>query len=214
MPNDHGFRLTSRRLAGVAIAAIAMIAGACSETSEPSAPVRSAQTSASAMNQVASTIPNSFLTYGLLRQKPLEEDVVVTKTVSSNGGSIDVPGTDFHLQIPKGAFDGKTMTFTVRALAGSTVAYDFEPHGTVFNVPLKFVQGLGHTNLKGAKPAPGWESHLAGAYFPNADMVDPETGLAVVTELLPADIDVTWNGSQISFPIWHFSGYLVSTGRR
>jgi hypothetical protein len=81
----------------------------------------------------------------------------------------------------------------------------------VFNAPLKFVQKLGHTNLKGVKPPPGFDNQWAGAYFPKANLVDPTTGIAVVTELLSTDVN--WAGDQITFPIWHFSGYMVSTGR-
>jgi hypothetical protein len=147
----------------------------------------------------------------LLRVKPLDNPVVVTKVIPSGGGSIDVPGTDFQLQVPKGAFDGKQMAITVKALPGYAVAYDFEPHGAVFNVPLKFVQHLGHTNLKGVQPPAGFTQQLSGAYFPHANLVDPVTGIAVVTELLSAQ--VTWAGDQMTFPIWHFSGYMVSTGR-
>jgi hypothetical protein len=146
-----------------------------------------------------------------LREKPLPNPVVVTKVIPSGGGSIDVPGTDFQLQVPKGAFDGKQMAITVKALPGYAVAYDFEPHGAVFNVPLKFVQHLGHTNLKGIQPPAGFTQQLSGAYFPHANLVDPVTGIAVVTELLSAQ--VTWAGDQMTFPIWHFSGYMVSTGR-
>jgi hypothetical protein len=105
------------------------------------------------------------------------------------------------------------MTITVTALAGSTVAYAFEPHGTVFNVPLTFVQRLGHTKLKG-KPAPGLLSHLEGAYFPDVGLVDPTTGEAVVTETLPTSVEATFLDDVVTFPIHHFSGYLISTGRR
>ena len=69
------------------------------------------------------------LLQGLLRTAPLAANVVVVKTLSSGGGGISVPGTDFQLQVPNGAFAGKSMTFTITAYAGSVVAYDFQPHG-------------------------------------------------------------------------------------
>jgi len=209
----------SRRIIGLAAVVAVAIVAACSESSLPTAstPARALspfEASLAKTSDNASTIPNSFIAQGLLREKPLAAPVTVTKVIHQGGGNIDVPGTDFQLQIPRGAFDGPNMKFTVTALAGSAVAYDFEPHGSVFNVPLKFVQKLGHTNLKGTKPAPGFVAHLDGAYFPDASMVDPTTGLAVVTEFLPADVSVTWAGDQLTFPIHHFSGYLISTGRR
>jgi hypothetical protein len=214
MPNDHQTARINRRMVGVAAAAIALIGLACSEVSAPSAPQQSPRSIAdahAAMSAAAASLPNSFVAQGLLRQKPLDNPVVVTKVIPSGGGKIDVPGTDFELQIPKGAFEGKSMTFTVKALPGYAVAYQFEPHGAEFLVPLKFVQHLGHTNLHGFKPPKGFTSQLSGAYFTRANLVDPLTGLAVVSEFLPADL--TWDGDQISFPIWHFSGYMVSTGR-
>ena len=81
-------------------------------------------------------------------------------------------------------------------------------------MPLTFVQKLGHTNLHHAKLPPGLENKLSGAYFTDRSMIDTETGLAVVAELLPADVVATWSGDQLTFPIWHFSGYMASTGRR
>ena len=80
-------------------------------------------------------------------------------------------------------------------------------------MPLTFVQKLGHTNLKNAKLPAGFEKKLSGAYFTDASMIDAQTGIAVVAEFLPADVDATWSGDQLTFPIWHFSGYMASTGR-
>ena len=208
-----------RRMLGLAAVVAVTIVAACSETSLPtaSAPGRALTPSGASLakgSDKESSLPNAVIAQGLLRLKPLAAPVTVTKVISQSGGTIDVPGTDFQLQIPRGAFDGLSMTFTVTALAGSTVAYDFEPHGSVFNTPLKFVQKLGHTNLKGTKPAPGFLEHLDGAYFPDPSMIDPVSGIAVVTELLPADVSITWSGDQLTFPIHHFSGYLISTGHR
>src|SRR4051812_36734476 len=87
----------------------------------------------------------------LLREKSLKSAVVVTKTISNGGGSIDIPGTDFKIEIPKGAFAAKSMTFTLTAYAGSAVAYDFQPHGTVFLKPLRAEQKLDHTSWKNLK---------------------------------------------------------------
>jgi hypothetical protein len=200
-----------RRCVGAAAAAVALVVVACSEVSAPPAsPTRAISSALESARAAKTNLPHSFLVQGLLREKPLDNPVVVTKVIPDGGGSIDVPGTDFQLQVPKGAFDGKQMAITVKALPGYTVAYDFEPHGTVFKVPLKFVQKLGHTNLKGIKPPPGFNTQWSGAYFPKANLVDAVSGIAVVTELLPANL--TWTGDQITFPIWHFSGYMVSTG--
>ncbi len=210
----------SRLLATIAVAVVTVIIAACSDAAAPSAPsvadrdvspeIQQAVAKASAL---AATLPESYVTQGLLREKALERAVTVTKVIKNDGGSIDVPGTDFQLRIPRGAFVGSSMTFTVTALPGVAVAYDFEPRGAHFIVPLTFVQKLGHTNLKDAKLPPGFEHKLSGAYFTDASMIDAQTGIAVVAELLPADVDATWSGDQLTFPIWHFSGYMASTGR-
>src|SRR4030095_7317152 len=100
---------------------------------------------------------------GLLRTVPLSAPVVVVKTLPSGGGGISVPGTDFQLQVPNGAFAGKSMTFTITAYAGSVVAYDFQPHGVTFLKPLKAVQQLGHTNWKSLELPSGTYS-FTGAY--------------------------------------------------
>jgi len=203
---------------GLAAVVATGVVAACSESSAPTA-VRASQGVAqrSAMDRSGSSAqngaPQEALVSALLREDALGAPITVSKVISRNGGVINIPATDFQLRIPRGAFDADTMTITVTALAGSTVAYSFEPHGTVFNVPLTFVQHLGRTSLKG-KPAPGLLSHLEGAYFPDVGLVNPATGDAIVTETLPAQIVATWTDDVVMFPIHHFSGYLISTGRR
>ena len=212
----------SRTLATVAVAVITAIMAACSDAAAPSAPAvvdrdlsPEVQQAVARANAWSLQLPESYVTQGLLRDKPLEHEVSSSKIIKSrNGGTIDVPGTDFQLRIPRGAFLGESMRITVTALPGATVAYEFEPHGTQFLAPLTFVQKLGHTNLHHAKVPPGWEHKLQGAYFADPSMIDLETGIAVVSELLPVDLEATWSGDQLTFPIWHFSGYMASTGRR
>ena len=149
---------------------------------------------------------------GLTRLATLAHAVVVTKTIPDGGGKIDVPGTDFSLEIPKGAFEGKSMTFTITAYAGKVIAYDFEPHGTVFLKPLKATQHLAKTTWKNLSQLPGYSyNDWAGAYFADYSQVDDVVGNATVNELLPCLID--WKGGTLTFYIPHFSGYMISTGR-
>jgi hypothetical protein len=210
----------SRHLVTLSVAVITAIIAACSDAAAPLAPSVSDrdlspenQQAFAKASALAATLPESYVTQGLLREKPLERAVTVTKVIKNKGGVIDVPGTDFQLRIPRGAFAASSMTFTVTALPGAAVAYDFEPRGAHFLMPLTFVQKLGHTNLHSSKLPPGLEKGLVGAYFTDASMIDAETGVAVVAEFLPADIEATWAGVQLTFPIWHFSGYMASTGR-
>jgi hypothetical protein len=148
------------------------------------------------------------LTQGLLRTARLAQNVVVMKTISHSGGTIDVPGTDFQLQIPGGAFAAQSMTFTITAYAGSVVAYDFQPHGVTFLKPLVAVQQLGHTNWKSYNLPSG--KYWAGAYFADASQIDFTTGRALVNEFMNSMVKVT--GAAMSWQIPHFSGYLVAAG--
>lgn len=201
MPSHTRSRLL---IAGFAVMGFAFLGAACQET--PSAPP--VATSPARALKVPKVLASA---QGLLWQKPLAEAVVVTRTVPSSGGSIDVPGTGFQLQIPSGAFAGQSMTFTVTALPGSIVAYDFAPHGATFLKPLGFVQQLGHTNWKTLSQLPGATLLLEGAYFADAAQLDEVTGHAQVDEFLAADVNVA--GATLRFPISHFSGYMTSSGR-
>jgi hypothetical protein len=147
---------------------------------------------------------------GLLRTAPLAQTVVVVKTLSRGGGGINVPGTDFQLQVPNGAFAEQSMTFTITAYAGNVVAYDFQPHGVTFLKPLKAVQQLSHTNWKTLK-LPNGTYAFTGAYFADVNQVDWTSGQALVNELMPSTYQV--GGSTMTWSVPHFSGYLVAAGR-
>jgi hypothetical protein len=92
------------------------------------------------------------------------------------------------------------------------VACDFQPHGVKFLKPLKAVQQLGHTNWKSFNPPAGYYQHWAGAYFADSAQLNLTTGSALVNEFLPGGVTV--GGATTTWEIPHFSGYMVSTGRR
>jgi hypothetical protein len=197
-------------LARIAAAALSVFIAACADG--PSSPDRLATPGAQPQRSTA-TSGNGLLTraQGLLRTTPLEKNVVVVKTLSHGGGGITVPGTDFQLQVPNGAFEGKSMTFTITAYAGNVVAYDFEPHGVVFLKPLKAVQQLGHTNWKSFQLPAGYYADWAGAYFADPNQLNTQTGRAFINEFIPGGVSV--GGATMTWNIPHFSGYMVSTGR-
>ncbi|HEY4305367.1 MAG TPA: hypothetical protein VGM82_12905 [Gemmatimonadaceae bacterium] len=217
MKNGRTTLRTFRWLCLGSTAAIVAALAACSDTNSPATSPAVSRAADDAVSraiakaqEVAAPIPDATVAQSLLRTTPLANEIVVTKVIPQNGGVIDVPGADFRLEVPKGAFRGPSMTFTVHAIAGSAVAYDFEPHGSEFLVPLRYVQRLGSTNWGHLPPMPpGFNPDVNGAYFPAAGMVDPATGIAVVTEMF----QITYSPGEISFPIRHFSGYLISTGR-
>src|SRR4051812_5837354 len=125
----------SRKLATLAVAAVTAIIAACSDAAAPSAPVVAdrnvspeVEQAVARANWKSSQLTDAYLAQGLLREKPLANAVTVSKVIKWKGGTIDVPGTDFQLRIPRGAFVGESMRITVTALPGATVAYEFEPH--------------------------------------------------------------------------------------
>jgi hypothetical protein len=145
---------------------------------------------------------------GLLRRSPLKSEVRVSRTISSvAGGSIQLPGTDFELEIPPGAFEGRSLTFTVTAVPGRVIAYEFQPHGIVFKKPLTFSQRLSQANWDHSPFAN--TTQVRGAYFSDRSQLNLETGEAWVSEFFPATIRP---GNRLTFPIPHFSGFMISTG--
>ena len=145
------------------------------------------------------------------RLQPLAAPITVTQVVSSLGGTISIPDADLDLFIPAGAFTAATMTISVTALAGSALAYDFQPHGTVFLKGLSIRQGLGRTNWAAFTLKPGFAATVSGAYFADPSQVDANSGVAAIDEWLPAEFNLV--NATIGFDIRHFSGYMAAMGR-
>jgi hypothetical protein len=137
------------------------------------------------------------------RATPLAKDISVSAVIDKKGGTLTIPEAGLTLVVPPNAVSSKT-TFVATALAGNLVAYEFEPHGTRFAVPLQFSQDLNKVSLLGTLTAPV----MRGAYFTDKSLLDQSTARALVTELLPATTDLL--KGRVGFPINHFSGYLVS----
>lgn len=183
-------------------AAVMIIATACStDTTAPTTLVPSDASAArgAAITSVAKSSGASLQSVQAVgRLRPLTQDVTVRQVIGPEGGSINLPSHGFTLVVPAGAVAAPTA-FAVKALAGRTVAYEFEPHGITFKAPLTFRQSVVTTSL-------GWGQRVAGGYFPDRALINSTSGKAKVSEVLPAAV----NGSFIEFHIWHFSGYLVS----
>jgi hypothetical protein len=140
---------------------------------------------------------------GVIRIVPLGQNISVSAVIGQDGGTISIPDAGLTLVVPPGAVTSSTK-FTATALAGRLAAYEFEPHGTKFAVPLRFTQDLKKLSLLGVVTAP----ILDGAYFTDASRLNQAAGLAAVSEILPATVDLL--RLRVGFPINHFSGYLVS----
>lgn len=144
----------------------------------------------------------------LKRTPPLK--TVETQTLSitpTRGGTISLPTSGLTVTVPVGAIRTGTLTITVRAIAGKSVGYDFQPHGSVFAKPLTLTQDLGKTSWKTLGNVT-----LYGGYYPGE--VDDANSLATITESFP--IRITTDAKKVvraTFDIWHFSGYVLTTGR-
>jgi ZU5 domain len=196
--NQTNFRKQSRR---AVLALSGWLLSACSMADTgPTAPLASATANtAITVNQVAAGATAGVQSVSALRRLvPIERSVTAAAVIGRQGGSIALPTLGLRLVVPSGAVDAPT-NFSVTALEGRAVAYEFAPHGIVFKRPLRLEQKLGMTNW-----LPGLQ--LKGGYFKDGAQVNTTTGASLIDEVLPA-----WRtGGTICIELWHFSGYLVS----
>jgi hypothetical protein len=185
-----------------------MFASACSDQAMPStAPTATAvNSSAEAYAAKAATkSPTIRLSSGTTKvnvlafQSGVNTSVTASKVIGSEGGILSLSETGLTLIVPRGAVSAPT-TFRVTPVGGRYVAYDFEPHGTTFAVPLTFMQDLSKTKYSSG-------AAMRGAYFADKALVDGTAGSADVSELFSLFFD---DFGFTFFSITHFSGYLVS----
>jgi hypothetical protein len=177
-----------------------LVASACSKDAmAPVAPAKVEAPQAAILSGSFTEAITSYLSATVLaRVTELPADIAVSSKIGAAGGKIAIPQTGFEVMIPRGALKTE-VTITVTALAGTAVAYDFQPHGIKFRKPLQFRQHFLYTE--------GWWNTLGGGYFKSSSQVDTESNTAKLDEEMPASM--TQDG-WIIFDIWHFSGYLVS----
>ena len=188
-------------LAALTSVLVGGVLAACSDTSraplapsEPAAPNALLGLGGSTSQQV----------YGALWKTPLAQDIHVSKTIGVLGGAIDLPATGLHIIVPPGAVL-KSTNFGVTALAGRIVAYDFQPAGTRFLLPLVVTQSSAPIQM--TPPLLGLDL-MRPAYFKSATDLNQSAGTAAVSELLP-QITIDLLGNMV-FTVPHFSGYIVS----
>lgn len=143
---------------------------------------------------------------GLERLTPLAQPITVSQQIGLKGGTITIAEAGLKVVVPPLALR-RAQTITATAVAGRMVAYEFEPHGTVFLVPLLVTQDLKVTTWQRDAGLPLMEV----GYFADPLQLDPLKGGALIDEFLPAVTDVP--SSKLRFEIFHFSGYMVSSGR-
>ena len=140
----------------------------------------------------------------LQRAIPLASNITVTKVIGSGGGTLTVPDAGLTISVPAGAVAYPTA-FSVTALAGRPVAYEFGPHGTKFAKSLTMTQDLRVSYLT---PEMLRYLHFKAGYFSSRTNLINSLLRAIVSELLPATADA--DSMVVRFNVSHFSGYLVA----
>jgi hypothetical protein len=198
-----------RRILLLASAFVAVVAAACVSTDTPTSPSGPAGANTLTDPTAASENLSGLLGLGnptqitpLLRNAPLAQSLSASATVGPLGGTLSLPGAGLLVVIPPLALSTR-QTITVTAVAGSNVEYEFAPHGLKFNLPLVVTQNLGVTQAS----SNGLVSPLSlfAGYYP--DSTKPTS----ITESLNVNVNLL---NQIAtFTVWHFSGYILASGR-
>jgi hypothetical protein len=190
------------------LVALAVAVAACSDRDlAPSAPVapEAARTSPSTLLGLTSTTTQQVT--GVQWRTPLLRNLTATASIGPLGGVLELPATGLRVVVPPGAVLRQTQ-FGVTALAGSIVAYDFQPAGAKFLVPLVVTQSASLVNTTAPSSL---LTVMRPGYFKSATDLDPTAGTATVSELLPK-VELNLLG-QLTFTVSHFSGYIVCWSR-
>lgn len=213
---------TSRSTRRIAALAVLGVLAACSPDSAPLGPTAPAAPAPRSellggllggvvglVGGVVGTVVNvvAVLTTPLLapvttRSATISGEQVVAY-IGRSGGTISLPKAGLTITVPYGAVAGITK-FTITAPAGNAVAYDFQPHGTTFAVPLVVTQDMSKTTFSFSP------SQVLRAGYYGQGSLDLTNNTALVTEVFP----VTFSNAntRATFRIGHFSGYMMSTG--
>jgi len=202
----------SRRLLptlGVLLALGAAYACHSDSTLAPSASSGSRMSAGTAQSGRRDVDPATVTVVALRRNFNLPIDVSASAVIGPHGGEIDLWASGARIVFPAGALSAPTR-ITMTANAGWNVAYEFSPHGIVFNVPVTVQQDLNWTSF-----ASGNDGMVRAGYYPDslsAALVGPSLSIARVSELRRADLDRPLNPNIATFDIFHFSGYILSSG--
>jgi len=172
--------------------------GGCS-VDGPTAPELSESASPALVTDLAGGLVSKD---ALTRKTALTRDITVSASIGKAGGKLAIPAAGFELTVPAGAVNSATV-FTVTAIRGNLVAYEFGPHGLKFRVPLKARQDLSGTNWRPVNLKP----LVAGYFLERADL-DPSAAKALVSEVIQG-LTVPLS-KQFNWQIEHFSGYVVA----
>ena len=204
----HMNRFT-RKISALIVAVVA-VATACSDAGRATAP----DLPQNAVSAQGTTSPNSGLVgtvtgalplgnlISILGKLPELTDISASAVIGPAGGTLAIPHAGLTLIVPPGAV-ASNVRFEVTALKGLSVAYEFEPHGMKFNRALTLRQDLNKTLY-----LPGLR--LNGGYFKSASQLDLLRRQGTIDETIQSLLNP--GARTLEFPLWHFSGYLVSCG--
>jgi hypothetical protein len=181
------------------VAVIATLAVSACSNESPSGPAPVAPPAAASQSLLGGLLGSTSTKtiIPVLRTTPLASDITVSQTIGPLGGTIAIPAAGLTLVVPPLAVSRST-NFAITARKGSYVAYDMEPHGTKFLLPLVATQSLVNTN------ATGLNVSVSLGYYPDGNHVTS------VSELLSVQVDLLRLTAVASIP--HFSGYIFAGG--
>jgi hypothetical protein len=195
-----------RRILLLTSAFVAAVAAACVSTDTPTSPSGPGGANGPTDSTGASAnllgLGNPIQVTPLLRDVPLPQSLSASATVGPLGGTLAIPGAGLLVVVPPLALSSRQQ-ITVTAVAGSSVAYEFAPHGLKFSLPLVVTQSLVGTQA-GANGLVNPLSLFAG-YYP--DSTKPTS----ITESLNVNLNLL--NQVATFSVWHFSGYILASGR-
>jgi hypothetical protein len=132
----------------------------------------------------------------------------VSGTIGFDGGTLQIPSSDFSITFPKGALTSPTA-ITITSHDGGYVSYDMNPHGLTFARPVIVTQFLKNTAVYNTPDA----LNSFGAYFPK----DPKKldGILKALEIEATTIYAAPKGTKPEVQTWqlnHFSRYMLASG--
>jgi len=200
--------MRARTLAPIAATIASLLAlGACADSTGISGPKPVDQQSA----LIGGLLDGTVTTLGRVLVAPVHRKVALSQpiswsfTVGSGGATSSNSATGLAIAVPAGALS-QPVTITVTALPGTAVAYRFEPHGLQFARDVQLSQKTSKLDL-------GLLTSLLmqGAHFAGTVPLYTGNGLALVTETAAAQLNLLQG--TVSFPIRHFSGWIIASGR-
>ncbi len=179
---------------------VAFLFSACSDLGTGLEPVEAVPQEKLLKNVRYEFTNSSPLLLVLEREEALEEAERESAFIGPKGGEIELDEAGLTIYFPRGAVPFRTK-ITVVAPAGNLIAYEFHPHGLVFQKPVTVIQELEgddddeeeDASLKGSLVAAYFEGVLGATVF--------------ATELRPAKLYEEF----LVFTIEHFSGYVIAT---